>query len=70
VELDRVARFRFSVEALILAAVVFDGSTCGIVVSDFTLGSQNCCCIAVSSAGPLTSGLACDQRAAETTSSG
>src|ERR1700744_2748763 len=45
-------------------------SVCGTAVSAFTLGSQVCDCIASSSTGPFTAGLACDQRAASTTSSG
>ena len=44
--------------------------TCGTAVSDFTVGSHVCFCIASSSALSFTLGLALDQRAASTTSSG
>jgi hypothetical protein len=44
--------------------------TCGNAVSDLTLASHDCFCIASSSALPLTFGFCFDQRAASTTSMG
>ena len=44
--------------------------TCGKATSDFTLTSQLLSLTAATAASPLRLGLACDQRAASTTSSG
>src|ERR1700744_1045033 len=45
-------------------------SVCGTAVSALMLGSQDCACIAVSSAAPVPAGLSRDHLAASTISSG